>query len=386
MDSSFVSSEIASQPDCWRRLPAFLPEVAEALPQRGERVAVIGCGTSWFMAMAYAALREERGHGITDAWTPGELPLTRAYDRYVALSRSGTTTEVLEVLARLAGRAPRVAITALPARMAPVADHVIPLEFADERSVVQTRFATTALGLLRASLGDDMEAAAIDAEAALEMDLGALVDADQLTFLGTGWTIGIAHEAALKLREAAQVWTEAYPALQYRHGPMSIAEAGRVVWVFGTATDRAGGGGRGDGRDLRRQRCPRPDGPSAGGAAIGGRARPPPRRGSGQAAPPDALGDPVGATRARASRPMTLRVSMGRPGIDGQMSTSPCASSPTTARRPASRPSVRSRAETAAPRWLWPSTEVRTLLPSSLAMRSAMRTAGPTPSDITTSA
>ena len=35
------------------------------------------------------------------------------------------------------------------------------------------------------------------------------------------------------MREAAQSWTEAYPQMEYRHGPISIAEPGRVVWVFG---------------------------------------------------------------------------------------------------------------------------------------------------------
>jgi fructoselysine-6-P-deglycase FrlB-like protein len=36
----------------------------------------------------------------------------------------------------------------------------------------------------------------------------------QWTFAGRGWTVGLASEAALKLREAAQAWTEAYPALE----------------------------------------------------------------------------------------------------------------------------------------------------------------------------
>jgi fructoselysine-6-P-deglycase FrlB-like protein len=35
------------------------------------------------------------------------------------------------------------------------------------------------------------------------------------------------------MREAAQLWTEAYPQMEYRHGPISIAEPGRTVWVFG---------------------------------------------------------------------------------------------------------------------------------------------------------
>ena len=51
--------------------------------------------------------------------------------------------------------------------------------------------------------------------------------AAQFTFLGQGWAYGIAHEAALKMREAAQAWTESYPQMEYRHGPIAIAEPGR---------------------------------------------------------------------------------------------------------------------------------------------------------------
>jgi fructoselysine-6-P-deglycase FrlB-like protein len=57
--------------------------------------------------------------------------------------------------------------------------------------------------------------------------------ADQITFLGQGWTVGLAHEAALKCREAAAYWAESYPAMDYRHGPISIARPRRVVWSFG---------------------------------------------------------------------------------------------------------------------------------------------------------
>ena len=45
------------------------------LPQPGERVAVVGCGTSWFMAQAYAALREASGQGETDAFAAIGVPL-----------------------------------------------------------------------------------------------------------------------------------------------------------------------------------------------------------------------------------------------------------------------------------------------------------------------
>ena len=55
----------------------------------------------------------------------------------------------------------------------------------------------------------------------------------QITFLGTGWAAGIADEAALKCRESAGFWTESYPTMEYRHGPISVSGPRTVVWVFG---------------------------------------------------------------------------------------------------------------------------------------------------------
>ncbi|MCX5208443.1 SIS domain-containing protein [Kitasatospora sp. NBC_00240] len=244
--SSRTTVEIASQPTCWRQAAESLAQHSAALPRRGERVAVVGCGTSWFMAQSYAVLRESGGHGVTDAFAASEFPQGRGgYDRILAISRSGTTTEVLDLLdrAREAGVA-TAAITADPATpIMTAADAVAVLDFADEESVVQTRFATTVLALLRAHLEAEgalpagvrtVIRAADDAQRAVEAPLAAeLIGAEQFTFLGTGWSYGLALEAGLKMREAAGAWTEAYPAMEYRHGPISITGPGRAAWMFG---------------------------------------------------------------------------------------------------------------------------------------------------------
>ncbi len=230
-----ITSEIASQPALWRKTAGVASAVAGLLPAPGEPAAAIGCGTSLHVARAYAALREERNLGTTDAATASELSPHRSYGRVVAISRSGTTTEVLRALERLRGSIATVAITAVPGSpVASTADDTIVLDFANEQSVVQTRFATTALALLRAHIGDRLEAAIVDGEAALA---GALpvepTEFKQFVFLGQGWTVGLADEAALKLREAASAWTEAYPAMEYRHGPISAAGRGTLVWAIG---------------------------------------------------------------------------------------------------------------------------------------------------------
>ena len=230
----FVQTEILSQPGCWRRAVEVAAASQGLLPRDGERVAVVGCGTSWFMAQAYASLREATGRGETDAFAASELPRGRRYDRLLAITRSGTTTEVLRLLDQVRGGQPTLAVTGDPASdVLGAADQTIVLDFADERSVVQTRFATSTLALLRASLGEDLEPVVADAEQALAAELPAgLLERTQFTFLGAGWTVGLANEAALKLREACLAWSEAYPAMEYRHGPISITDARSAVWFL----------------------------------------------------------------------------------------------------------------------------------------------------------
>ncbi|MER7609214.1 sugar isomerase [Nocardioides sp. NPDC127503] len=234
--TTHLAAEIATQPANWIAARGTAERAADALPKPGEKVAVVGCGTSLYMAQAYAALREEQGDGITDAWTPTEARIDRGYDRLLAITRSGTTTEVIDLLAQVRGRIPATVISSSPGTPALELAEPILMPEVDEKSVVQTRFATTALAMLRWHLGEDLSLAAEQAQQIIdagESAYGPALTAEQLTFVGRGWTNGVAQEAALKLRESAQLWTESYPMMEYRHGPLSISAPGRVVWAFG---------------------------------------------------------------------------------------------------------------------------------------------------------
>lgn len=233
-----MREELHSQPETWSRA-ADLRDAQALLPASGARIAVVGCGTSWFMAQSYAFLRETAGHGETDAFAASESFVDRGYDAVVALTRSGTTTEVLELVDRIKGRVRTIGVIGdETSPLVSLVDEAVLLPFADEKSVVQTRFATTALALFRASLGEDLTGAIEDAAAVLADDYDdELRDAEQYSFLGRGWTVGLAHEAALKMRESSQSWTESYPSMEYRHGPIAIAAPGRVTWQFGEAPE-----------------------------------------------------------------------------------------------------------------------------------------------------
>ncbi|MFE6921336.1 SIS domain-containing protein [Nocardia sp. NPDC057663] len=237
-----LAQEIAGQPDLWQlaaaRGTAMRARQGDVvgLPPHGTRLAVIGCGTSLYVARAVAALRESAGLGETDAFTPTELPQRRRYDALLAISRSGTTTEVLQAVSRQT-RTPVYGLcgdTGSP--LSAAAGHVVTMPEAAERSVVQTRFATTVLAMLRAYFGADLTAAIADARRALTDPLP--IDPaghHHFVFLGRGWTVGLAQEAALKVQEMANVVAESYPAPEYLHGPISAATPRTVVWSLGPA-------------------------------------------------------------------------------------------------------------------------------------------------------
>jgi CRISPR-associated protein Cas5a/b/c len=235
-NGSATAREIGTQPEVWLHVAAVAQR--EELPPAGSRVAVIGCGSSWFAAMAIAALRERAGLGETDAFCSSEFPSARDYDWVVAISRSGTTTETLAAL-RQVNDAPTLAIVGQ--RNSPIgdeADRTIALGFADEESVVQTRFVTSSIVLGLAWAAEDVPSVAAEARRMLAAELPLDVSAhDHYVFLGSGWCVGLAAEAALVIRECASAWSESYPAMEYRHGPIAAARKGSAVWFIGPAPD-----------------------------------------------------------------------------------------------------------------------------------------------------
>ena len=202
---SAIEHEVASQPDALaagRRRSR-----RDRTPARHGQPA--GRGRLRHLALhrpGYAALA--RGGRATARPTPSpppRCPPAAATTRVVAISRSGTTTEVLDAARPRSAAAPHARDhrrRRQPGRRARPDDGVV-LDFADERSVVQTRFATRRSRCCARTSGSTSTPAAAAAERALAAPLP--VDPagfDRFLFLGRGWTVGLAAEAALKLREA----------------------------------------------------------------------------------------------------------------------------------------------------------------------------------------
>lgn len=211
-------------------------------------LAIIGCGSSYCVAMAAASLYEhERQTAARAIHASDSVP--HADWTHVAISRTGQTTEVVEALRRARAAGARcLLLTGEPDSPAAAhADTVLLLEFAAEQGVIQTRFIAAAIEALRLLIGGVVTSAALEhlperVESGLAtLEATPLLGYDHMVFLGRGWRYGLARAAALNLQETALLVPEGHQTLDYRHGPMAGADAGTLVWCLDPLDDAASG-------------------------------------------------------------------------------------------------------------------------------------------------
>ncbi len=244
--SSHARTEIFAQADALRATLSRLKESAPDLRCADARVVFVGCGSSFYLAQ-FAAEHATRAHRraaravpASEIWLDPAGALGDA-DVLVAVSRSGTTTEVLRAVE--AARDHGVAVTGLTlAGDSPLAavDGAVVLDHVTEHGIVMTvSFATMLLALQVMIDGPNAERQQLEtAIDVLPELLPAFEDAarefvgaapEQYVILGAGPMAALAEEGALKLREMTQRPVSAFQTLEFRHGPISIVECGVAV-------------------------------------------------------------------------------------------------------------------------------------------------------------
>jgi glutamine---fructose-6-phosphate transaminase (isomerizing) len=216
------------------------------------RIIITGAGSSLYISQVASAAMRTYGPLPAEAAPLSEVLLRPgavfaaeqlAHQPVVVVSRSGTTTEALEVIKAARERGQHtLAITCRPASpMAQLADEVLAVPEGDEEAIVMTRsFASQAALLMRlgARLGDagfahDLDAlpshwAETEPFVARAFELAA-TSPSRVVVLGGGAAFGLASEAVLKMTETSQVPASAFHPLEFRHGPMSVCEPGMLV-------------------------------------------------------------------------------------------------------------------------------------------------------------
>lgn len=209
-------------------------------------------GSSDHAATFAKYLLETRAGVFTGTATPsthsiyGAAPdLSRA--ACLVISQSGASPDLLAVAeaAQRAG-APVIALVNVEdSPLAALADEVLPLRAGPEESVAATKSfigSLSALVQLVAAWRDDGELATALAstpaalKAAWACDWSAAVapvqSARSLFTLGRGLGLGIAQEAALKLKEVCGLHAEGYSTAEVLHGPVTIAREGFPLLVL----------------------------------------------------------------------------------------------------------------------------------------------------------
>ena len=225
--------------------------------QRPRAVVTLARGSSDHAATFARYLIETRAGVLTSSASPSvgsvyEATPDLAGTVVLAISQSGRSPDLLSAAeqASSTGALLVAMVNDEASPLAEMADVLIPLSAGPERSVAATKSFIAALAAtldLLAAWTDDP-----DIESALsalpdklaeswELDWSAAIpilrpqEAVYVTARGHG--LGIAQEAALKLKETCGMLAEAFSAAEVRHGPMAVVDDGFPVLLFGQADE-----------------------------------------------------------------------------------------------------------------------------------------------------
>lgn len=250
--------EIYSEPRCWGTCLDHLKASGQAdrllrETSLNKTWLFVGCGSSYYLAMAAAASWTALTGAQARAVPASELLLFWSLAvpggvefQPVLISRSGHTSEILSVAERLKAQGiPSSAVTCAPGQpLEQMAAAALCLPDADEKSTVMTRsFSSMLTGIqflaAKAAKNQEflksLESLPERAQAALDSMISPVESfvtggefADYV-FLGQGPNYGLACEGALKVQEMSCSYSQAFHTMEFRHGPKSIVEPRTLI-------------------------------------------------------------------------------------------------------------------------------------------------------------
>jgi glucosamine--fructose-6-phosphate aminotransferase (isomerizing) len=165
----------------------------------------------------------------------------------LVISQSGASPDLLAAAgkAREAGAMIVALVNAKSSPLAEQADHVVPLCAGVETSIAATKSFIASLAAIvhlvscwaeDRELSEALRKAPKHLEKAWTLDWSIAVQrlrhATGLFVIGRGMGLGVAQEAALKLKETCGLHAEAISAAELRHGPMALVRPGFPLLVF----------------------------------------------------------------------------------------------------------------------------------------------------------
>jgi glucosamine--fructose-6-phosphate aminotransferase (isomerizing) len=239
----------------------LMQRIGKTLRRLSPRVVVSVARGSSDHAATFAKYLIEAATGVpTASAAPSVVSLYGTQPRLegalcLAISQSGRSPDLLATVdaARRGGAFVLVLVNDEDSPLAGMADELVPLCAGRERSVAATKSYIAALSAIVAMvaawtqdrrLAEGVAALPEALEQAWGLDWSPLVEtarpASSLYVIGRGIGLGVAREAALKLKETSRIHAEALSAAEIRHGPMALVRPGFPILVF-RQSDPTGG-------------------------------------------------------------------------------------------------------------------------------------------------
>lgn len=247
----FTHQEILSQPEAWESALNVLNNQRDTLntllSEQYDSVIFTGCGSTYYLSLAAAALLQEQTAVYTRALPASEIWLyprssfrTQSRTLLIAVSRSGETSETLRAVEQFRSQGSGAVLTFScygDKALAQMGDVNIVLPSGQEQSVAQTRafsvlyLATLYLAALwghHQNVFAELERLPQAGRSILERyadtarQHGTNMQIDRFYFLGSGLRYGLACELSLKMKEMSLTHSEPFHFMEFRHGPQSM--------------------------------------------------------------------------------------------------------------------------------------------------------------------
>ena len=254
-----AGAAVARQLEANRDLVRDLAEKLRATRPRG--VVTFARGSSDHAATFAKYVIETRVGVLTSSGAPSIASVYRDPPDFsgtlaLAISQSGQSPDILAAVeaARRGGALTVALVNAERSRLEAAVDITVPLQSGPEQSVAATKSYVAALAAVLhlvaewtedEALLDALGAVPAKLAQAFECDWSPLVEhlkgARGLYVIGRGPGLGVAQEAALKLKETCRIHAEAFSSAEVRHGPMELVGPDFPLLLFRQSDESAEG-------------------------------------------------------------------------------------------------------------------------------------------------
>ena len=270
----FMLKEIYEQPEAFSK--TVIPHIKDGLPSferdqipvsffEGRRsIQIVACGTAMYAGNVGKTLIEQFARIPVSVNVASEYrysdPIVGPGDLVIVISQSGETADTLAALrlAKQKGADTLGIINVIGSSIAREADHVIYTHAGPEIAVASTKAFTVQMavmflvalelawknGVMDADVcrahTEDLAGCRVYIEQALELApaiekmVPEAIDRPSLFYIGRGLDHHLALEGSLKLKELSYLHSEAYPAGELKHGPISLITEGMPVIALAT--------------------------------------------------------------------------------------------------------------------------------------------------------